>query len=94
MKIYIGIDVPDDWEDRMDMQQTLEREVQADRWSWHKAIPETQPHDWSVFNTGAEVASGLSYKEAMEYMTLPRIERGWSAVCVINADNLEKEADR
>jgi hypothetical protein len=43
MKIYIGINVSDDWEDRMDMQQTLEREVKADRWSWHRAIPVAQP---------------------------------------------------
>jgi len=47
-----------------------------------------QPQDWSVFNTGAEVASGLSFDEAWKYMTPERLDRGWSAVCVVNKDNL------
>jgi hypothetical protein len=34
MKIYVQIDVPDDWEKRLDMQQTVEREIKADRWAW------------------------------------------------------------
>jgi hypothetical protein len=34
VKIYIQIDVPDDWEKRLDMQQTVEREIKADRWAW------------------------------------------------------------
>jgi hypothetical protein len=39
MKIYIGIDVPDDWKFRLDMQRIVEGEVKADRWSLHRAIP-------------------------------------------------------
>jgi hypothetical protein len=42
MKIYIDIDVPDDWNDRLDMQWIVEGEVKADRWSWHRAIPSQQ----------------------------------------------------
>lgn len=54
------------------------------------ATPQLQqvPGDWSVFNTGAEVASGLSFSEAWEYLTPERLARGWSAVCVVNKDNL------
>lgn len=54
------------------------------------AKPEQEPvaNNWSVFNTGAEVWSNLSLAEAIEEMTPSRIERGWSAVCLINKDNL------
>lgn len=51
------------------------------------AVPQP-PEDWSVFNTGAEVASGLTWAEAWDYMTPGRIARGWTAVCVANKDNL------
>jgi hypothetical protein len=53
------------------------------------AQPEQEPvaNEWSVFNTGAEVASGLSLSEAWDYLTPERLERGWSAVCVLNKDN-------
>ena len=51
-----------------------------------------KPQDWSVFNTGAEVASGLTFEEAWDYLTPERLARGWSAVCVINKDNLPIEA--
>lgn len=55
-----------------------------------KAPPQRQPlpGDWIVFSTGAEVASGLTFEEAWEYMTPERLDRGWSAVCVVNKDNL------
>lgn len=43
--------------------------------------------DWSVFNTGAEVCSGLSLADAVAGLTPDRLERGWSAVCVIDKDN-------
>lgn len=46
------------------------------------------PADWSVFNTGAEVAGGLTYADALDYLTPARLERGWSAVCVVNKDNI------
>jgi len=40
--------------------------------------------NWSVFNTGACVADGLTMEEAKEYMTPERIARGWTAVyCVV-----------
>lgn len=52
------------------------------------AREEQEMYDWSVFNTGAEVAGGLSYAEAMEYMTPSRLERGWSAVRVIDKYNI------
>ncbi len=58
------------------------------------APPQRQPlpGDWSVFNSGAEVASGLTFEEAWDYMTPERLERGWSAVCVVNKDNLPLDA--
>lgn len=49
-------------------------------------------NEWSVFNTGAEVASGLSLNEAMDYLTDERAARGWSVVCVINKDNMPTRA--
>lgn len=39
MKIYIQIDVPDDFEACLSMQAVIEQEITADRWSWHKEIP-------------------------------------------------------
>lgn len=48
------------------------------------AVP---PDDWSVFNSCAEVANGLSYAEAFDYLTPERLARGWSLVCVVNKDN-------
>lgn len=52
-----------------------------------KRVP-MPPEDWSVFNGGAEVASGLTWAEAWDYMTPSRIERGWTAVCVANKSNI------
>lgn len=53
------------------------------------AQPQQEPvaKDWSVFNTGAEVWSGLSLEDAVAELTPERMERGWSAVCVINSEN-------
>jgi hypothetical protein len=33
-KILVTVEVPANWESRMDMQWVLEREIHADRWSW------------------------------------------------------------
>ena len=44
------------------------------------------PAGWSVFNSGAHVASGLSYAEALDYLTPERLARGWSAVCIVDKD--------
>ena len=33
-KLLVEVDVPVDWEKRLDMQWVLEREIHADRWSW------------------------------------------------------------
>ena len=49
------------------------------------------PDDWSVYNTGAEVASGLSYAEAMDYLTPERIARGWNAVIVVDKSNIKEQ---
>lgn len=32
--ILIEIEVPEDWEKRLDMQWVVEREINADRWKW------------------------------------------------------------
>ena len=32
--ICVKVDVPADWESRLDMQWVIEREIHADRWSW------------------------------------------------------------
>lgn len=34
-KLCITIEVPEDWENRLDMQWLVEREINADRWSWN-----------------------------------------------------------
>lgn len=36
MKILIEVEVPADWERRLDMQWVVEREIAADRWSWRQ----------------------------------------------------------
>lgn len=63
--------------------------VPLERWGQQPAQPQQEPvaQDWSVFNTGAEVWSGLSLADAVAELTPERMERGWSAVCVINKDN-------
>jgi hypothetical protein len=33
-KILVEVDVPENWETRLDMQWVLEREIHADRWIW------------------------------------------------------------
>ena len=38
-KMIVTVEVPEDWEHRLDMQWVLEREIHADRWSW--SWPET-----------------------------------------------------
>ena len=49
---------------------------------------EQEPGNWSVYNSGAEVASGLSFAEAREYLTPERLARKWCAVCVVDQSNL------
>jgi hypothetical protein len=39
MKVYIEIEVPDNWAQRLDMQPHIEREIAADRWAW-RPIPD------------------------------------------------------
>jgi hypothetical protein len=34
-KILVTVEVPANWETRLDMQWVLEREIAADRWSWN-----------------------------------------------------------
>lgn len=53
-----------------------------------KELPEFA--GWSVFNTAAEVASGLTLQEVMEYLTPERLARGWTAVCVFDKDNFPR----
>lgn len=33
--LIVTVHVPENWEQRLDMQWVLEREIQADRWSWN-----------------------------------------------------------
>jgi hypothetical protein len=33
-KMLVTVEVPANWENRLDMQWVLEREIHADRWSW------------------------------------------------------------
>ncbi len=63
MKIYIQIEVPDQWATSLNMQQTLEREVQADRWAWfseerlRKVLCGPQPDDaWQQYAKEDETA--------------------------------------
>lgn len=39
-KIIVTIEVPDNFENRLDMQWCIEREIHADRWSWSWPKPE------------------------------------------------------
>ena len=59
----------------------------ARAFSKQKAKDEPVANNWSVFNTGAEVWDKLSLADAVVELTPSRLERGWSAVCVINKDN-------
>lgn len=34
-KLVVTVEVPENWEKRLDMQWVLEREIHADRWSWN-----------------------------------------------------------
>ncbi len=36
MRIYIAIDVPEDFENCLNMQQLIQHEIINDRWSWSK----------------------------------------------------------
>jgi hypothetical protein len=49
---------------------------------------EQEPGNWTVYNSGAEVASGLSFAEAWSYLTPERLARQWCAVCVVDKSNL------
>ena len=48
---------------------------------------EWAPTNWSVYNSGAEVAGGLTFTEAWDYMTPERLARQWCAVCVVDESN-------
>jgi hypothetical protein len=47
-----------------------------------------EPMNWSVYNSGAKVASGLTFAEAWDYMTPERLARDWCAVCVVDQSNM------
>lgn len=49
-----------------------------------------QPMNWTVFNSGAPVAEVETFTEAWGYMTEARIDRGWTAVCVIDKSNMPR----
>lgn len=42
-KLLVTIEVPANWEDRLDMQWVVEREIHSDRWSWSWA-PDSTPN--------------------------------------------------
>ena len=52
-----------------------------------EAQPEQVPTNWSVYNSGAEVAGGLTFTEAWDYLTPERLARQWCAVCVVDETN-------
>jgi len=52
------------------------------------AAPVQEPVNWSVYNSGAEVASGLTFSEAWDYLTPERLARQWCAVCVVDQSNM------
>lgn len=47
-----------------------------------------QPKNWTVFNSGAQVVEVETFAEAWDYMTKARIDRGWTAVCVVDKSNM------
>ena len=47
-----------------------------------------QPKNWTVFNSGAQVVEVETFAEAWDYMTEARIDRGWTAVCVVDKSNM------
>ena len=55
--------------------------------AWKSQKEQQTPTSWSVFNGWAEVASGLSYEEATDYLTQERLDRGWLLVCVVDKTN-------
>jgi hypothetical protein len=64
VKIYIQIDVPDDWEKRLDMQQTVEREIKADRWAWFSEGKICAAHI-------AELLAGVEMPEPTDFCDVP-----------------------
>ena len=47
-----------------------------------------QPTNWTVFNSGAQVVEVETFADAWDYMTPERIDRGWTAVCVVDKSNM------
>ena len=80
-----------DWDTQAVLVEEIQRmakrieELEAQTRSGDKDEPVA--NNWSVFNTGAEVWDKLSLADAVVELTPSRLERGWSAVCVINKDN-------
>lgn len=52
------------------------------------------PDEWIVCNRGTDVADGLTYTEALQYLTPKRLARGWFAVCVVDMDSRAMHAAR
>jgi hypothetical protein len=42
MKINVVIEVPENWEQRLDMQPWVEKEIKEDRWSWNYPKPDLE----------------------------------------------------
>ncbi len=42
-KLHVTVDVPANWENRLDMQWVIEREIAADRWGWTWASERVMP---------------------------------------------------
>ena len=68
-KIAVTVEVPENWGKRLDMQWVLEREIQADRWSWNwPKLRDRRPSLWA-----------MQAREALELIAAPcRPDGSWN----------------
>lgn len=82
VKVFIAIEVPDDWVRQLDMQQTVEREVKADRWAWH-AVP-TLPEIRKLLRDAIVAAEGamspLADRRAMRLFAIEDEHKLWQGI--------------
>jgi len=69
MPINVVIDVPTNWESRLDMQWIIEREIKADRWSWRwpSAEPERVPLTDQQINSIDKVLQHVDFWRVVEF---------------------------
>lgn len=68
IKINIQIEVPDNWEQRLDQQPYIEQQIKEDKWSWNFVPRKTSPEELERIFLAKGCSSLVSFIEGARYI--------------------------